>query len=305
MYSEKNAKLTCRVVIFLILSVPILLLLASCASNNVPVTVVPTNFPVLPQPSETNTPFSTSTPRPTATITISPTIDVITALASEFNIPPVCLFTNSYIISNDHNWLGVDCKSSQELIIVNKSSGNNTIVRYQDLDKEVPNNFFVLPLSWSSDDQYFYFTTRCCDLDKTYSHNGSLYRFDTQTKKWDVVVRTIIESYYYFSENGERYVFINPYTLDEIEIGMVDTSINKSKRVNLKYYFVQLDYGETKHIWSNNHDQFAIVLEKITAIHIGGIDAVDDTTDVVLRIDFTKMVMELVEKFDENNLLGE
>ncbi len=132
----------------------------ACSSER---SVIPTLniFPTQTQFPKTVTPIFSETPRPTLTITTTPTIDKIAALASEFNVPGVCLFT--YLVSSDQNWIGADCSLYRELIIANKSAEKNISLPYQEIEKEVSTNFSTRPLSWSSDNRYLYFTTRCCN----------------------------------------------------------------------------------------------------------------------------------------------
>jgi hypothetical protein len=245
-------------------------------------------------PISSKTPGPSLTPRPTSTITATPTIDRITALASEFNVPAVCLIT--YLVSNDQNWIAAHCPLSKELIIANKSTGKKIILPYQEIEKEVPTYFAILPLSWSSDNRYLYFTTRCCNYFLSDSSNGSLYRFDIERESWSILVHAVYEPFYFFSDDGERYVYLNHYPLEssgypeELEIGMVDFLSNKSKRVVLKYYWGPL-YETPEYTWSSNGDEFSIILQNIVAIHPHTIDF----KEVLLKIDFKHWNMELVE----------
>ncbi len=110
------------------------------------------------------------------------------------------------------------------------------------------------------------------------------------------MVHAVYEPFYFFSNNGERYVYLNHHPLESsgypeyLEIGMVDVLSNKNKRVVLKYYWGPL-YDIPEYTWSSNGDQFSIVLEKIVAIHSDTIDF----KKVRLKIDFKHWNMELVE----------
>jgi len=255
-----------------------------------------TQFSETVTPIFSKTPNPSLTPRPTSTITATPTIDKITVLVSEFNVPAVCLFT--YLVSDDQNWIGTNCSLSKELIIANKLAEKKFILQYQEFEKNVPANFSIRPLSWSSDNRYLYFTTRCCDYDDSYNSNGSLYRFDIEKESWGIVVNAIYKPFYFFSDDGERYVYLNHHPLEdengfeELEIGMVDILSNNSKRVVLKYYW---GYDTPEYMWSSDGKQFSIVLHKITAIHYSTIDITTETKEVRLNIDFNRWYMELDE----------
>jgi len=277
----------------------IALFVVAC-SPGINVTPPINTLPTQPQFSKTVTPLSSKTPnpsitpRPTSTITATPTIDKITVLASEFKVPALCLFTS--LVSNDQNWIAANCPMSKELLIVNKSTGKKIILLYQEIEKEVPTYFAILPLSWSSDNRYLYFTTRCCNDYLSDSSNGSLYRFDIEGESWSILVRAVYEPFYFFSDDGERYVYLNHYPLEssgypeELEIGMVDVLSNKNKRVVLKYYWGPI-YITPEYTWSSNGDEFSIVLEKIVTIHPHTIG----TENVRLKIDFKQWYMELEE----------
>lgn len=261
--------------------------IVACTSN---VNATPT-FRVLPtrtQIPRTVTPIPSETPRPTLTITITPTVDKIAALASEFNVPGVCLF--NYRISKDRNWIGTDCSLYRELIVANKSMAKNIILPYQEIEKDTPTYFSTRPLSWSSDNRYLYFTTRCCEYDDSSNSNGSLYRFDSEEESWNILVQAVDEPFYFFSDDGERYIYLNHHPLEHLEIGMVDVLSNKSKRLVLKYYRGPL-YETPEYTWSSDGDEFSIVLEKIVTISPHTIG----TEEVLLKIDFKQWNMELVE----------
>jgi len=281
-------------------------ILSACASQTtIPIsTQTSTNIPTQ-RPFETSTPFPTLTPRPTLTIAPTSTLDNIAALASEFDVPAVCLFTGRYLVSKDQNWIGTDCKQNRELIIVDKLSREKITVSYKELDEETPENFSTRPLSWSSDNRYFYFTTRCCDHDDSYNSNGSLYQLDLEKESWRILVHAVYEPFYFFSNDGEQYVFLNHSPLDSsnspdhLEIGMVDLLSNKNKRVVFRHLWGPL-YDELIFAWSKNNDKFAIVLYRPT-FHPHEVTFNKE----MLILDFNKMNMELVEEFNRNNLFGE
>lgn len=261
--------------------------IVACTSE---VSVAPT-FTVMPTHTQfpgTVTPIPSEIPRPTLTTTVTPTLDKIAGLASEFNIPGVCLF--NYRVSNDRNWIGADCSLYRELIIASKSAAKKIILPYAEIEKDAPTYFSTRPLSWSSDSRYLYFTTRCCEYDDRSNSNGSLYRFDSEKESWDILVHAIDEPFYFFSDDGEHYVYLNHYPLEQLEIGMVDVSSNKSKRLVLQYYRGPL-YETPEYTWSSNRDEFLIVLQKIVTISPHTIS----TEDVHLKIDFKEWSMELVE----------
>jgi len=103
--------------------------------------------------------------------------------------------------------------------------------------------------------------------------------------------------YYFFSDDGKRFVYIrnsnNPY--EDLEIGMVEILTKKSKRVVLKGYIID---DPEEYAWSRNMDRFAIVIWELQFRN-------GTPGNVLLKIDFKKMSMELVEEFNRNNLLGE
>ena len=261
--------------------------IVACSSE---ISVTPT-FNVPPtqtQLPKTVTPTFSETPRPTLTITPTATMDKIAALASEFNVPGVCLF--NYRVSNDRNWIGGDCSLYKELIIANRSSEKKIILPYQEIEKEASTHFSTRPLSWSSDNRYLYFTTRCCEYDDSSNSNGSLYRFDSEKESWDILVHAVDEPFYFFSDDGEHYVYLNHYPREHLEIGMVAVLSNKSKRLVLQYYRGPLN--ETpEYTWSSNGDEFSIVLQKVVTISPHTIS----TEEVRLNIDFKHWNMELVE----------
>lgn len=272
----------------------------ACTPQEVVATPSPSSFPTSTQILKTNTPPFTQTLTPTATATATPTIDVVTALASEFDVPVLCLPGSMYLISKDQNWIGVDCKFQRKLIIANKSTGSKTVIPFFELDKEAPDYFSTRPLSWSSNNQYFYFTTRCCEPYEASNQNGSLYRFDTAKETWDIFIHAVYDPYYFFSDNGDHLVYINHYPFENtisvvqyIEIGMIEISSNKSKRIVLTGYYVS---QASSYIWSKSDDEFTIILNNPILSEMR-------TEEVALRIDFKKMDMWLVEEFSGINLL--
>ena len=246
---------------------------------------------------ETNTPYPTTTPRPTVTDFSVSTPDKLANLASEFDIPTVCLFTNTYLISRDQNWLGTDCKLNREMMVINKLSGDRFIAPYYKIEEDAPENFSIHPLSWSRDDLYLYFTTRCCSYDDMYNDNGPLYRYNTQNKAVDIVLRGSSQSLYFFSKDGERYVYINQYPEFTLEFGMAEIFTQKNKRVVLQGYMITNDIFQ----WSKDENKFAIIIDRL----ISRSEHTSDWKEVLLRMDFTKMEMELVDEFTRNNLFDE
>jgi len=270
---------------------------SACASQTaVPTQVSTKNIPTQ-RPLETSTLFPTFTPQPTMTIAPTPTLDNITALASEFDMPAVCLF--KYQISKDRNWIGADCNTSHELIIVQKGIGEKIVMPYQDILDKNPVAFTIKPLSWSSDSRYFYFTTAtvCCSVYNQHEGNGALYQYDTEKNSWVILVNASYEPYYFFSDDGERFIYINQSNnlSYEIEIGMVEILTKESKRVVLRGYTIN---DPEEYMWSRNADRFAIVLWELQSRN--GTPGI-----VLLKIDFKEMDMEFVEEFNWNNLLGE
>jgi len=279
-------------------------LLTACFSSSNTVTAISTSPPTPTRLFATSTTIPTTTPRPTMTTAPTPTLDKVAALASNFNIPSVCLF--NYLESKDQNWISADCNLYKELIISDKSSKNSIVIPYQKIDPEASDNFSTLPLNWSGDNRYIYFTTRCCSYDDQSNSNGSLYQYDIEKKELNIFIHGGYKPSYFFSEDGDKLVYFNQYPQEPppqyLEIGMLEKQSNKSKRIVLKGYWGP-SYETPVYQWSKNQEKFAVIIHRL-AYHIGGIDAVVETTDIVLRIDFTKMVMELVEKFDPNDILG-
>jgi len=257
------------------------------------------NLPTSTQTSKTNTPVPTQTLRPVPTVTVTATIDTIAALASEFDIPVACLFSDTYLVSRDQNWIGTDCNAFRELIIVQKGS-KKIVIPYQDILDKSSNAFTILPLSWSSDNRYFYFTTStvCCSVDNRYEGNGALYQYDAEKNNWGVLINAEYEGseqpYYFFSEDGEHYVYVNQFYEFNMEIGMVEILAKKSKRVTLQGFVID----GPEYAWSSNMDKFAIVLWELQFRD-------DRPGNVLLKIDFKKMDMELVEEFNRADLPGE
>jgi len=190
--------------------------------------------------------------------------------------------------------------------MVEKSSGRKIVLPYQGIDEEAPSQFSTHPLSWSSDNQYFYFTTRCCEYEDIYNNNGSLYQFDIRKEAWSVVVHAAYEPFYFFSHEGERYVFLNHYPSDSsglpehLEIGMVNVLSKENKRVVFRYVWGPL-YDKPIYTWSEKSDKFAIILHRLTTLSEHTIES----DKVLLKVDFAKMNMELAEEFDITNLLEE
>lgn len=286
----------------------ITLVFTACLS----VPAVATSTPVFlnqTQPPATSIPTFTFTAtfKPTITIAATPTLDEITALASKYNIPSVCLFT--YLESSDHEWIGADCNLFRELLIAQKH-GEQYKIPYQELPEMDPDYSTIHPLSWSADNRYFYFTpaTRCClsfspfNSPDTY---GSLYQYDTEKKTSSIVIRSIYMPSYFFSNDGKRYIYLNHHTSDHgyspeyLEIGMVEPNVNKSKRIVLKYYWGPI-YNEPIFAWSKNNERFAIVIYQVT-FHPHEVDL----NKILLKVDFTKMEMEFVEGFNLDKVLEE
>ncbi len=278
--------------------------LAACMSKDVSVTAYPLSSPTRSQLPDTSTPSPTETPKPTQTVTITSTTDKVVTLASEYNVPGACLFT--YLESNDKVWIAADCKLFRELIMAEKSSGKKIVVPYQEIDEEAPGQFSTRPLSWSSDNRYFYFTTRCCEYEDIYNSNGSLYQFDIEKEIWGILVHAVYEPSYFFSLDGERYVFLNHFPSDSsglpehLEIGIVNVLLNKNKRAVFRYIWGPV-YDKPIYAWSENSDKFAIILHRLITLSEHTIES----DKVLLKISFTNMDMELVEEFDINNLLEE
>jgi hypothetical protein len=137
-----------------------------------------------------------------------------------------------------------------------------------------------------------------------------------EKESWSILVHTVYEPFYFFSPDGDRYVFFNHYLADNfsfdfaeyLEVGIVDVHSNKNKRIVLRYYWGQWEGlkfegggdGKINYKWSKAGDKFAIVLLKVTPHSDSA-----SFESALLTIEFNKMDMELFEKFDENNLLGE
>lgn len=270
------------------------LFLGACTSQVITVTSSLTDFPTFTQTPGTSAPLPTQTPRATLSIPATPTVDVTAALGAEFNVPVACLF--NYQVSKDGSWIGTDCNVLKELIIVQKDSKKRIVIAYQDILDKSPNVFTVLPLSWSKDNRYFYFTTAtiCCSSENQYEGNGSLYQYDTERDYWDILVHANHEPYYFFSDDGEHYVYVNQFPEFNIEIGMVEILTKESKRVTLKGFIVD----DPRYAWSRDMEKFAIVLWELQLR-----DGTPGNT--LLRIDFEKMDMELVEDFDGSNFPGD
>jgi len=280
--------------IFLLIGIMVTFITA-CSTPSIEVTVSPTNVPIQAQQLETSTPLPTWTPRPTNTIAPTPTLDNISVLASEFDISSLCLF--NYLISRDQNWIGADCNLSKEFVITGKLNKNKTTIPYQELYDGDLNYFSIRPISWSSDDRYLYFTTRCCNNDDTYNSNGSLYQYDMENKSWDILVHAVNEPIYFFSDDGERYISFNQFPEFTIQIDMAEISTKRNKRVVLKWHEVY----DPVFKWSKSGNKFAIVIDKL----ISRSEHTGEWKDVLLIIDFTRMEMELIEEFNRNNLLGD
>jgi hypothetical protein len=273
--------------------------LAACTSQMVKVVPSPNRFPTSTQVIKTSMPIPTQTLRPTATITATPTIDIIAALASEFDVPPICLFSDRYLISKDQNWIGADCKLNREVIITNKSTRDKITIPFLELDSENASCFSIRPLRWSNDNQYFYFTGRCYEQ---YGGNemGSLYQVDINNKAWNILIHADHYPYYYFSEDGDQLVYVNQHISgnafeSSIEIGMVDISLGKNKRLVLSDYFYNIE-TPADHAWSKSSDKFAIILNNSILNEMRA-------EEVALIVNFNKMDMWLVEDFSGINLL--
>ncbi len=277
----------------------IAMFVAACTRQEASAIPSPNSLSASTQIPKTSTPIPTQTLlRPTLTSTVTPVMDIVTALALEFDIPAVCLFSNTYLVSKDQNWIGTDCKINQEVIIANKLTGTKVAISFLDLGKTDPICFSTRPLHWSSDNKYFYFTGRCYEQ---YGGNemGSLYQVNLKNKAWNTLIRADYEPYYYFSDTGDHLVYVNQHKSgdafeDTIEIGMVEISSGENKRLVLSsYYYISTP---ANYAWSRNNDKFAVVLDKIILNEMR-------TEEVALKIDFKKMDMWLVEEFSGINLL--
>lgn len=284
-------------------------ILSACTSQIGTPTLLYVNTLTPPRPSKTSTPNPTKTLQPATTITATPRPNKYTILSSEFDVPKSCLTAyptsnETYRISIDQNWIAANCSLYQELVMSNKVSGKQIKVRYKDIESEVSDNFLIYPLSWSSDNRYLYFTTRCCESDDHESSNGSLYRFDLEQGSWILLVRGLYEPLYFFSPDGERYIYINHHIKETdfypeyLDIVMVDVPLNKGKKVVLKNFIGPFE-SSPNYEWSATGDKLGIVLDRI---NFGG-----DYTwleSELLIIDFNYWAMELLDKFDGTNLLG-
>ena len=209
----------------------------------------------------------------------------------------MCLF--AYQVSKDGNWIGADCNTFHELIISQKGTNNKIAIPYQEILGKNPIAITVKPLSWSSDSRYFYFTTAtvCCSVYNQHEGNGALYQYDTKLNFWSILINASYEPYYFFSDDGERFVYIKQFNNpdDGIEIGMVEILTKESRRIVLKGYMVG---KPEEYVWSRNKDRFAIILWELQFRN-------GTPGNVLLRIDFKKLDMEIIEEFNWNNLLGE
>ncbi len=249
-----------------ILGITISLLVGCVAPVNSTLPVSPTITYTEFSPSATSTSRPTTTPRPTPRDTAIPKPNSIAAMPSEFNIPKSCL--PAHVVSIDLDWFAGDCPLYDELIISNKTSGKQIKIRYKEIDPNFSDDFSTYPLSWASDNRYLYITTRCCDPDDRDSSNGALYRFDIGTETWGILIRAVYQPFYFFSPDGEKYVYLNHYFVDStiypdhLEIGMVDVRLNKNKRVVLRNYMGPIE-GRSQIKWSKSENQFAIVLNYV------------------------------------------
>ena len=295
MSSKKKSRAGEQIATYFVLAGMAVLFLAACEHQTVLSTPTPTVTLIQRSPSQTSTPYPTTTPRPTATFSPTPTLNSLASLSVEFNIPEICLF--NYLVSRDENWIAADCNLERELIIIEKLSGTRIAIPYQEIYNGDSSLAMSRPLMWSSDNRFLYFTTvyRDGEYDFTFDDTGSLYQFDTENRTWSILVHAIYRPYYFFSEDGERYVYFNHnnyYT--ELEVGMVEILTKKSKRVVLKGYMI----SDLEYEWSRNMNTFAIVLWELQFRN-------GTPGNVLLKIDFKKMDMEIIEEFDRNNLLGE
>ena len=309
---RNNKKLAVRQVIFYAVCLLGVLatILSACASQTVTPTLLSVNTLTQSRPSETSTPNPTKTLLPSPTITATPRPNKYTILSSEFDVPKSCLAAyptsnETYRISFDQNWIAANCSLYQELVMSNKISGKQLKVRYKEIESGVPENFSLRPLSWSSGNRYLYFTTRCCNSDDRKNSNGSLYRFDLEKESWTLLVRGLYEPLYFFSLDGERYIYLNHHKKEDdyypeyLEIVMIDASLDKGKKVVLKDYIGPIEETPS-YKWSANSDKFGIIIERI---NFGG--DYTWTESKLLMIDFNYWAMELLDKFDGTNLLGD
>lgn len=284
--------------------------LSACASQTVISTPFSTNTLTSTKPSITSTSDPTKTLRPTSTITATPRPSKFTILSSEFDVPKSCLVAyptvnETYQISIDQNWIAANCSLYQELVMSNKVSGNQIKVRYKEIEPKVPENFSLRPLSWSNDNKYLYFTSRCCNPDNRENSNGSLYRFDLEEGFWTLLVHGLYEPFYFFSSDGNRYIYLNhhkkenDYYPEYLEIVMIDVSLNKGKKIVLKDYIGPIE-NSPSYKWSASNDKFAIFIDKIT---FGG-DYTMLESDLLI-INFDTFVMEFVDGVDFTRLFVE
>lgn len=284
------------VLISILVTMPI-----ACAPFSSHIHETPPNTQIQTPISIASTPIPSATTRPTFTAMATPTLDTMTSLALEFNVPTVCLF--NYLISNDQNWIAADCPLYRELILSNKLSGEKIAIDYEKTDIGTATYLLMRPLGWSSDYQYFYFTTRCCEYEDDYNSNGSLYQFDVKDGTSAILIHAVYEPFYFLPPDGERLVYFNHHAYpnsnvpEYLEIGMLEFSSAKSKRIVLTGHNVPLQENPN-HIWSNNNKMFAIVLEVPNFTEMR-------TDSVLLRVDFTTMRMTTFEEFNENKLLDE
>lgn len=282
-----------------------LLVISSCQSLQPRPTHVLSSTPTQIPAIATSTRTHTATPLPIPTITATSTPNTIAVLTSEYNIPGACLI--NYLQSSDNEWIGADCELYKKFLIA-QHSGDQIEVPYQELSDLDPAYFTVQPLNWSADSRYFYFApnVKCClgylpfNDSNTY---GSLYQFDTEKREWHAFIHAIYAPYYYFSADGNRLAYFNHHlfkdvsAIEYLEVGMIEISSSKSKRIVLTGYNVPIS-ELPRHAWSNSNDKFAIVLEHV-------IFSESRTDHVLLRIDFNKMDMELLEEFSPGALLDE
>lgn len=278
-----------------------ILFITACVQQNTPSTAIsPTDIHLEILPSATNTLRPTTTPRPTPPNTATPKPNSVAALPSEFNIPKSCLA--AHVVSNDRNWFAGDCPLYDELIISNKTAGKQIELRYKEIDPGFPDNFSVHPSSWASDNRYLYFTTRCCNSNDRDNGNGPLYRFDVEKESWSILIRAVYQPFYFFSPDGEKYVYFNHYFVDStfypdhLEIGMVDVRSNKNKRVVLRNYMGPIE-GRPEIKWSKSENKFAIILNYVNY----GWDNVW-LSGRLLIVDFNRWEMELRDDINFHTL---
>lgn len=275
--------------------------IAGCAAQQVPSPKEsPTNIPTTMLPSATNTLRPTTTPRPTPLSTVTPKPNTAPAYAVEFNVPRSCL--SFYTISSDQDWIAGDCQLYGELILSNKTSGKQIQIRYKDIDPGFPENFSMRPLSWASDNRYLYFTTRCCNPDDRDNSNGALYRFDIDEHTWSMLIRAVYKPFYFFSPDGEKYVYLNHYSAEgaiypeHLEIGMVDVPLNKNKRIVLQNYIGPIE-SRPEIKWSKSGNKFAVILNSV--IYEGDSTWLDPG---ILIVDFNRWEMELHDDINFHTL---